>query len=124
MTTKSTTKDVFNYLRGALRGAYGIEDFRGKSVLIIGVNTFGQSIVSKVCFDEEVKIYFQVDKEQSLKNYLNAFTVCTLVEPWEGQNVDIIVDTLARKVTVDNITIGFEMIGEDPYNQGIHDFYL
>ena len=123
MTTKPTTK-LFNYLRGALRGAYGVEDFRGKSVLIIGVNDFGQDIVSKICFDEEVNLFFQVDEEQGLKNYLNAFTVCALVEPWDGQKVDIVVDTLSRKVTVDGTTISFNLIGEDPYTQGIHDFYL
>jgi hypothetical protein len=123
MTTKPTTK-VFNYLRGALRGAYGVEDFRGKSVLIIGINDFGQDIVSKVCFDEEVKLYFQVDASHGLKNYLNAFTVCALVEPWEGQEVNIVVDTLSQEVTVDNTTVSFSGIGEDPYNQGIHDFYL
>ncbi len=123
MTTKPTTK-IFNYIRGALRGAYGVEDFRGKSVLIIGVNDFGQDIISKICFDEEVNLFFQVDVEQGLKNYLNAFTVCALVEPWDGQAVDIVVDTLSRKVTVGGTTISFKMVGEDPYNQGIYDFYL
>jgi len=110
-------------MRGALRGAYGAEDFRDKSVLIVGVNDFGQDLVSKICFDEEVHLYFKVDEDKGLKNYLNAFTVCALVEPWDGQAVDIVVDTLARKVTVDGTTISFKMVGEDPYNQGIHDFY-
>ena len=122
MTTKPTTK-VFNYLRGALRGAYGVEDFRGKSVLIVGVNEFGQDLVSKICFDDEVKLFFQVDINQGLKNYLNAFTVCAQVEPWDGQSVDIIVDTIVNKVTVDGTTTRFDTIGEDPYTQGIHDFY-
>lgn len=122
MTTKPTTK-VFNYIRGALRGAYGVEDFRGKSILIVGVNDFGQDLVSKICFDEEVNLYFQVDRARGLKNYLNAFTVCALVEPWEGQEIDITIDTLSQKITVDNTTTSFKGIGEDPYNQGIHDFY-
>ena len=91
MTTKSTSK-VFNYIRGALRGAYGVEDFRGKSILVIGVNDFGQDLVSKICFDEEVQLYFQVDEARGLQNYLNAFAICALVEPWEGQPVNIIVD--------------------------------
>ena len=78
----------------------------------------------KICFDEEVKIYFQVDKGQGLGNYLNAFTVCALVEPWEGQKVDVTVDTITRKVTVGDITISFNDIGENSYTQGIHDFYL
>jgi hypothetical protein len=122
MTTKPTTK-IFNYLRGALRGAYGVEDFRGKSVLIIGVNSFGQALVSNICFDEEVNLYFQVDEEQGLGNYLNAFSVCALVEPWSDQPVDIIVDTLTQKIIVDNTTISFGEIGEDSYTQGIHDFF-
>ncbi len=122
MIMKSTTK-LFNYLRGAIRGAYGIEDFRGKSVLVIGVNSLGQDLVSKICFDEEVSLYFKVDTKHGLKNYLNAFTVCTLVEPWDGQEVDIIVDTLAQKVTIAGTSINFKDIGREPYNQGIHDFY-
>ncbi len=123
MTTKPTTK-VFNYIRGALRGAYGVEDFRGKGVLIIGINDFGQDLVSKICFDEGVKLFFLVDKEQGMQNYLNAFTICAFVKPWEGQEVDIVVNTLSRKVTVGGTTISFNLIGEDPYTQGIHDFYL
>jgi len=123
MTTKATTK-VFNYMRGAIRGAYGAEDFRGKSVLIVGVNDFGQDLVSKVCFDEEVHLYFKVDEDKGLKNYLNAFTVCAFVEPWAGQEIDIVVNTLSQKITVGGTTINFKEIGEDPYNQGIHDFYL
>jgi hypothetical protein len=123
MTNPATTK-VFNYVRGALRGAYGIEDFRGKSVLIIGVNDFGQDLVSKICFDEEVSLYFQVDQRGSLQNYLNAFMVCALVEPWDGQEVDIVVDTLAQQVTVNGTVAAFEEIGENPYAQGIQDFYL
>jgi len=111
-------------MRGAIRGAYGAEDFRGKSVLIVGVNDFGQDLVSKVCFDEEVHLYFKVDEDKGLKNYLNAFTVCAFVEPWAGQEIDIVVNTLSQKITVGGTTINFKEIGEDPYNQGIHDFYL
>ncbi len=123
MTNPATTK-VFNYVRGALRGAYGIEDFRGKSVLIIGINEFGQDLVSKICFDEEVSLYFQVDQRGSLQNYLNAFTVCALVAPWDGHEVDIVVNTLTQQVTVNGTTSDFEEIGENPYAQGIQDFYL
>ena len=107
-----------------MRSAYGSEDFRGKSILIIGVNNFGQELVSKICFDKEVKLYFEVDIEKGLKNYLNAFAVCALVEPWDGQPIDVIVNTLSQKVTVDSTTIRFKEIGEDPYTQGVHDFYL
>lgn len=121
---ETTAVVLFYYLRGALRGAYGVEDFRNKNVLIVGIDAFGQDILSQICFDDEVKLYFQVDGVRGLKNYLNAFTVCPQAEPWEGQPVDIIVDTLSNKVTVDGTTIDFQMIGEDPYTQGIHDFYL
>ena len=120
---KPTTR-VYNYIRGALRGAYGVEDFRGKSILIVGVNDFGQDLVSKFSFDSEIKLYFQVDQSNGLQNYLKAFTVCTFAEPWGGQPTDITVDTLANRVTIKNLTVGFQEIGEDPYTQGIHDFYL
>lgn len=121
MTTKPTTK-LFNYLRGAIRGAYGVEDFRDKKVLIIGVDSFGQDMVSKICFDESVKLYFLGVPGKELENYLNAFTICTLVEPWGGEDVDITIDTIAERVVINGTAVCFTEVGEEPYVQGIHDF--
>ena len=118
-----TTK-VFNYIRGAIRGTYGTEDLRHKHILIVGVNSFGQELINKLCFDKEVHLYFQVDAPQGMQNYLSAFSICTLVEPWEGQDMDIVVDTLSEKLTVGKTTTNFKKIGKDSYTQGIHDFYL
>ncbi len=123
MTTKKTPSDVFHYIRGALRGTYGVEDFRGKSVIVIGVDRFGQDLVSKICFDEGVKLYFLGRPGEELKNYLNAFTICALVEPWRGEPVDITIDTVAERVVIDGTVVRFAEIGAEPYTQGIHDFF-
>jgi len=115
--------DVFNYLRGALRGRYGVEDFRGKSILLVGINRFGQSLLNKICFDQEVTLYFAGDPKQAVRQYHNALSVCSLVEPWTNQKADIVIDTLAEKVTLGSKTVPFKAIGAQAYTQGIHDFY-
>jgi len=122
MTTK-TPSEVFSYIRGALRGTYGVEDFRGKSVLVIGVNQFGQDIVSKLCFDEKAKLFFVGSPGQELMNYFYAYNICRAIEPWQGEPIDITIDTEAKRVVIDGTAVSFEMIGEEPYNEGIHDFY-
>jgi hypothetical protein len=123
MTTKKTPSDVFHYIRGALRGNYGVEDFRGKSVLVIGVNRFGQDIVGKLCFDKEVKLFFVGSPGQELMNYFYAFNICRAATPWQGESIDITIDTESKRVVIDGTAVRFEMIGEEPYKQGIHDFY-
>ena len=127
MTNKTTSAtQIFNFLRGAVRSAWGVEDFRKKRIAIIGMTTLGQELLAMLCFDD-VELFFSDD---SLVNYSRAHIVCDSVDVVEGDtdNIDITIslhedfveisrDLFSRKFPISSI-------GDDPYNQGIHAFYL
>jgi len=115
-----TPTDIFNYARGALRGSYGIEDFRSRVVVIIGMDEFGQALLNRVC-RAGCTLYFTTD---SVKEYHCAGRICGTAEPWACQPADIILDVESGHIVVGSKTIPFGEIGAEPYTQGIHDFYL
>ena len=119
MITKSSK--VFQFLRGAMRGAYGDENFRGRTILIAGMSANGRSLLNKLCLDG-VSIKFS---DASLANYYKAFVVCRDVSFYEeGQCVDIIVDFMEDEIHVKEKTFSMSNIGNDPYTQGIHESYM
>ena len=118
---------IFNFLRGAIRSTWGIEDFRGKRIAIIGMSSVGQQLLALLCFDK-VELLFHAD---SVVNYNAAYSLCryaTSLSPGEPENIDIAVNLTADYVTVirDSKVKSFKLsdIGDDPYNQGIHEYYL
>ncbi len=114
------TNRVFQFLRGAVRGAYGEENFRDKTLLIVGMSRSGQELLNRLCIDG-VSVKFQDPK---ISNYRRSFAVCRDVEVYEGENADITVDFTKRYVDVKGKTFPLDRIGEDPYTQGIHEYYL
>ena len=125
MTTinQQTTTNVFNYIRGAIRSAYGVEDLSEKSILFVGMGTFSQEILKRFC-NSRASIYFISD---SLMEYYSAYTVCEMINPYGGEAVDIIVDVDKNILTVNGKLRFLGKIDEgvvDAYTQGIHDFYL
>jgi len=114
------TNRVFQFLRGAVRGAYGEENFRNKTLLIIGMSRSGQELLNRLCIDG-VNIKFQDPK---VSNYRRSFAVCRDVDIYEGEKTDIVVDFSNRHLTVKGKNFSLDRIGEDPYTQGIHEFYL
>ncbi len=111
---------VFQFLRGAVRSVYGIENFRNKTLLIIGMSRYGQELLNCLCIDG-VNLKFQDPK---ISNYRRSFAVCRDVESYKGQSVDIIIDFSNRYLSVKGKTFPMDRIGENPYTQGIHEFYL
>ncbi len=112
---------VFQFLRGAVRSAYGVENFRGKTILIGGMSKDGHSLLKSLCMDG-VSIKFLTS---SLVNYYKAFSICRNVDFYEeGECVDIIVDFTENEIHISDKTFPIGNIGNDPYNQGIHEFYL
>ena len=112
--------NIFQFFRGALRGAFGQEDLRGKTILFVGMGQSAQEVLNKICLDE-VKIYF---KDYSIQNYRSAHTVCTLVSPWLGESVDAVLDFEENQIVLKNKAFSFEHIRDDAYAQGIHEYYL
>lgn len=111
---------LFQFIRGALRGAYGTEDLHSRKFLIIGVAPLGQAILGRLCLPE-VDILVQ---ERSVGNYTKIFAVCGHVDVYSGDFRDVIIDTESECVIVKNRKFLFSNIGDDPYSQGIHEAYL
>jgi hypothetical protein len=124
--TKSASK-IFNFVRGAVRSYYGEENLRGKRILVYGMDEIGQELLTMLCFDD-VKLFFYDD---SISNYNKAHMICSSVEVMVRGNVydnlDVYIDLVEGTVLVgDNESKLFpiDKIGNDPYNQGISEYYL
>jgi hypothetical protein len=111
---------IFQFLRGAVRAAYGTESFRDKTFLIIGMSRQGQELLNRLCIDG-TNLKFQDPK---VSNYRRSFAVCRDIDVYEGQEVDVSVDFINGYLCVKGKTFAMDQIGEDPYTQGIHEFYL
>ncbi len=127
MTINSTS--VFQYLRGALRGSFGMENLRGKVVVILGMGPLGQQLLSNFCFTDGPAIFFH---DESLANYAAAYRRCRSVQALDPDfdiEADIVIDLPNDKLAISHGSKGFKTanlskIGGDPYTQGIHDFYI
>jgi hypothetical protein len=123
----TTASQIFNFLRGAVRSSFGVEDFRGKRIIIVGMDKEGQDLLSMLCLDD-VKLYFH---DKSIVNYHQAHLVCGAVDvlvPGEVfGDIDILINLVEGYLTVDgNVSKDFTLdeIGDEPYEQGIHEFYF
>ncbi len=119
MTTNQDLK-VFNFLRGAIRSRYGIEDFRNKTLLIIGVSKYGQKLLNRLCI-EGTDIKFADPK---ISNYHRSFAICKKIDFYQGQKADVIIDFTNDYICVKGKTFPMNRIGNRSYEQGIHEFYL
>lgn len=118
MITKAV--EFFQYLRGAVRSAYGEETFRGKSILFIGMDKIGQDILLRLCLDG-VSLFFA---DHRVSSYYQAHTVCGQVSPYQGEPVDITLDFESNTLTVNGKLHPLPKLDKESYIQGIHDFYL
>lgn len=126
--TKMTpnASQIFNFLRGAVRGTWGVEDFRGKRIAIIGMGITGQQLLTMLCF-EGVELFFYAN---GIVDYNAAHMVCgsvTALDRGDIEDVDIVVDLVGNHLTIVSNSkmkkFVLSDIGNDPYNQGIHEYY-
>ena len=124
---KNQSSKIFNFVRGAVRTVYGIEDFRGKVIVISGMDIVGQELLTMFCFDD-VKLLFHTP---DVISYSKAHLICNSIKVMKPEKVyneiDIFIDLIHGTILVgDNSRRRFpiEEIGNDPYNQGIHEYYL
>lgn len=111
---------IFQFLRGAVRSAYGTEDFRNKKILIVGMGPEGQSFLPSLCFPG-AQIFF---RDSLLNNYAKAFFICRDVSFYEGDIADITINFEEGTLRIKGRSFPMSSIQEDAYNQGIHEFYL
>lgn len=114
------SRQLFHFLRGALRGSYGNESLRDKKFLIIGMSQLGQELLGYLCVDG-IDIKFQ---ESGITNYQRSFTVCRDVDVYGGGGADVIIDLDSRLLVLREKVFPIDKIGDNPYTQGIHEFYL
>lgn len=112
--------DLFHFLRGALRGAYGNESFRNHKFLLIGMSNLGQGLLGLMCVDG-LNVRFQTE---GVSDYQKAFTICRDVDFYDGGGADIIVDLNSQLLVIREKVFPLNKISKNPYTQGIHEFYL
>ena len=111
---------LFQFLRGALRGAYGTEDLRSRKFLIVGSSKLGHELLGRLCLpDVDVMV-----KDCSLVEYPKLFSVCGYVDSYSGEEREVVIDTISQQVVLKGKSVSFSSIGDDAYTQGIHEFYL
>ncbi len=125
MTTLAA--NIFHYLRGGVQGTFGSENLRGKKILIFGMGDVGQQLLSMLCFHGPEVLFY----DESIVNYSAAHRICKSVRALSSgdeEDADIIIDLLGNRLSIDQgvmfKTVNLSQLGEDPYTQGIHDFYL
>ena len=111
---------LFQFLRGGLRGAYGTEDLTLRQFLVIGMAVSGQQLLSRICIPQ-VRVSFY---DTNLLNYTQGFGVCSSVGFCKEASSDVIIDFNTDTLTIQGKSFSFQHIGENAYEQGIHEFYL
>jgi len=113
---------IFHFVRGAIRSAYGIEDFRGKHYLLVGNSDLARDFLHRISSLTDITVSFQ---NLSLTGYSDAMVALCgrLMGPYNGK-ADVVIDFDKEEIEIKGKPFPMKSIGEDPYNQGIHEYYL
>jgi hypothetical protein len=111
---------IFHFVRGALRGSYGKEDLENRRVLIIGMDITGQQLLTMFC-ESGACLFF---KDDSLVQYDKAQSSCAGAHPYNNQKIEILIDLRQGLISMKERDFALSLIGQDPYTQGIHAYYL
>lgn len=110
---------IFSFLRGAVRGAYGQEDLRLRSILIVGMKPLAQELLAKLCISDS-NLFFT---DPSVQNFYRAHSICGPIQAYKETNVDVIIDFTTDKLTIKGKSFFLAEIRNDAYTHGIHEFY-
>jgi hypothetical protein len=123
--TTSLESRIFNFIRGAIRGINGWEDFSNINFLVVGTDGPGKSLLKWIGQAPGASMYFTNDTFHGLRQYKEALAEDPSVRYLqEGDCVDIVIDNLTQQVRIKNKQFSFSSLQEDAYTQGIHEFYL
>ena len=112
---------IFQFMRGAIRSRFGSEELRGKTILMVGMNSQAQDLLHRFCIDG-FKIRFS---DQNLTNCVHTISICQNADFYLDEGVDIILDIKRDTLLVRDKVCKISSINkEDPYNDGIHTFYI
>lgn len=110
---------LFNFLRGALRGHFGVEDLRPHTFLFKKMTPDAQQVLTRLCIDG-VSIYFT---DPSVCRFYQTHVICGLVKIYAGEDIDVLLDFDNEIITVGSKSFPMNKISGDAYTQGIHEFY-
>jgi len=114
---------VFQYIRGAFRGLYGVEDLTDRHIAVRGMEEGGAGLLRRLQPTQAKLLFYPT----SMSDYSRAFSICPDIE--ESPTIQycfstLFVDFIDKVIFIRKTFRYLEDIGEDPYNQGIHDFYI
>ena len=114
---------LFHFVRGAIRSSYGEENFRGKHCLLVGDSELARDFLQRIANLTDIVVSFQ---NLSLTRYADAMVALSggVLDPYRGQETDIVIDFEKEEISVKGKSFPMGSIGEEPYTQGIHEFYL
>lgn len=115
----SSPEQTFSFLRGALRGAFGVEDLTKHSILIRGMTSVAQDVLIRVCV-EGSQIYFS---DSSVRGFYRAHHLCGTIQAHAGENTDVVLDFDTGQISLAGKNFSMGHITQDSYTQGIHEFY-
>jgi len=108
---------MFQFLRGAIRSSYGIEDFREKTFLIVGMCDDALELLNRLCIDGAILRF----EDSSLEDYHKSFAICHSIDVHDDGPADIVINFNRKYIIVKGKSFS---INDDAYIQGVHEFYL
>lgn len=125
MIKNSEVSKVFNFVRGAIRGMNGREDFSNINFLVIGTDGIGGELTKWVSSAPDASVFFTNESIYTLRQYQDLLEMGLPIKYLqENDSVDIIIDNLRQEVIILGKRFSFTDLVEDSYTQGIHEFYL
>ena len=117
------SNDIFSFLRGAIRGAFGKEDFNDKTFLLVGCNQIGLELLTAIFSAGEILLFFTAEKNK-IKDYLEIIKRFPDALSWKGEPIDVVINLNEGFLKIKGREVLFKDIQEDYYTRGIHSFYL
>ena len=125
MFTQTLASKIFHFVRGAVRGMNGWEDFSNINFLVIGTDGPGKELAHWFAQARGASVYFTNDLARGLRQYTELLEVEPSVQYLqEGDCIDIIINNVLREIKIKERTFSFDELVEEAYTQGIHAFYL
>lgn len=125
MITREMVSKVFGFVRGAVRGLNGREDFRNLKFLIVGTDGDGLELIRHISSAPDASVYFTNSSGQALRQYQEVLGLDPSIQYWTEEGyVDVVIDNVNEKIFIGPREFYFTDLEEDSYTQGIHEFYL
>lgn len=118
------SSDIFSFLRGAIRGSFGKEDFNDKTFLLVGCDDLGLELLTAIFSAGEILLFFTPTEKNKIREYVEIIRRFPDALSWKGEPIDVVINLNEGFLKIKGREVLFSDIQEDYYTQGIHSFYL